>query len=156
MVLKRYFIIALVAITVILLYVGGPITVTQESSSESSPGLHTGWMMELGGGNITYNRTFEYYIPTSYTGFEEVPLLFSFHGLGSTGDEQRDLTKFDALAEDIIDEQQALREDFINIADDLISRMDRLEIRLEDTRQLFYYYRYYSPGGYYQRNHNNE
>ena len=99
MALRKCFIIALLAITVIVLYVGGPSTVAQQSSPESSPGLHTGWMMELGGGNITYNRTFEYYIPTSYTGFEEVPLLFSFHGLGSTGDEQRDLTKFDALAE---------------------------------------------------------
>jgi hypothetical protein len=59
MVSKKYFIIALVAITVIVLYAGGPITVAQESSPESSPGLHTGWMMELGGDNITYNRTFE-------------------------------------------------------------------------------------------------
>jgi polyhydroxybutyrate depolymerase len=99
MALKKYFIIALVTIMVMVLSVGGLITVAQESPPESSPGLHTGWMMELGGDNITYNRTFEYYIPTSYTGFEEVPLLFSFHGLGSTGDEQRDLTKFDALAE---------------------------------------------------------
>ncbi len=97
--LKKYCIIALVAIMVMVLSVGSPITVAQESPPESSPGLHTGWMTELGGGNITYNRTYEYYIPTSYTGSEEVPLLFSFHGLGSSGTDQIDLTEFDALAE---------------------------------------------------------
>jgi polyhydroxybutyrate depolymerase len=99
MALKRYCIIALVAITVMVLSVGSSIVVAQESPPESSPGLHTGWMMELGGDNITYNRTYEYYIPSSYTGSEEVPLLFSFHGLGSNGLEQIDLTKFDVLAE---------------------------------------------------------
>jgi len=95
MALKKYCIIALVAIMAMLLPVGSSIAVAQEYS----PGLHTGWMMELAGNNITYNRTYEYYIPTSYTGSEEVPLLFSFHGLGSSGVEQIDLTKFDVLAE---------------------------------------------------------
>ena len=97
--LKKYCIIALVAIMVMVLSVGSPITVAQESPPESSPGLHTGWMTELGGGNITYNRTYEYYIPTGYDGSEAVPLLFSFHGLGSSGTDQIDLTEFDALAE---------------------------------------------------------
>jgi len=95
MALKKYCIIALVAIMAMLLPVGSSIAVAQEYS----PGLHTGWMMELAGNNVTYNRTYEYYIPTSYTGSEEVPLLFSFHGLGSSGVEQIDLTKFDVLAE---------------------------------------------------------
>lgn len=103
MALKKYCVIALVAIMVMVLSVGSPIVVAQESSPESSPGLHTGWMMEAytdcNNVTLSYNRTFEYYIPSSYTGSEEVPLLFSFHGLGSTGDEQRDLTAFDALAE---------------------------------------------------------
>lgn len=35
-----------------------------------------------------YNRTYEYYIPSGYAGSEAVPLLFSFHGLGSRGVEQ--------------------------------------------------------------------
>ena len=99
MALKKYCIIALVAIMVMVLSVGSPIVVAQESSPEFSPGLHTGWMMELGGDNITYNRTYEYYIPPSYTGSEEVPLLFSFHGLGSNGVAQITLTEFDVLAE---------------------------------------------------------
>jgi len=98
MALKKYCVIALVAIMAVVLSVGSPIVVALESSPEFSPGLHTGWMEELGGDNITYNRTFEYYIPTSYDD-SDVPLLFSFHGLGSSGEEQRDLTKFDVLAE---------------------------------------------------------
>jgi len=98
MALKRYCVIALLAIMAMVLSVGSPIVIAQESSAESSPGLHTGWMLELGGDNITYNRTFEYYIPSSYDG-SDVPLLFSFHGLGSSGDQQRDLTRFDELAE---------------------------------------------------------
>jgi polyhydroxybutyrate depolymerase len=97
MALKKYFIIALVAIMAMVLSVGSPIAVA-DYSPEYSSGLHTGWMMETYPSG-TYNRTFEYYIPNSYTGSEEVPLLFSFHGLGSTGDAQRDLTKFDELAE---------------------------------------------------------
>lgn len=44
-------------------------------------------------------RTFEYYVPRSYSGEEQVPLLFSFHGRGSTAKNQMKLTKFDTLAE---------------------------------------------------------
>jgi polyhydroxybutyrate depolymerase len=98
MALKKYFIIALVAIMAMVLSAGSLIVVAQESLPEYSFGLHTGWMTEDYTSG-TYNRTFEYYIPSSYTGSEEVSLLFSFHGLGSTGDEQRDLTRFDELAE---------------------------------------------------------
>ena len=46
-----------------------------------------------------YNRTYEYYIPSGYAGSEAVPLLFSFHGLGSRGVEQIYLSNFTALAE---------------------------------------------------------
>ncbi|MCJ7529760.1 MAG: hypothetical protein MUO64_01850, partial [Anaerolineales bacterium] len=100
MALKKYCIIALLAIMAMLLPVGSPIAgATDEGSPVYSPGLHTGWMMEVGGDNISYNRTFEYYIPSSYTNTTEVPLLFSFHGLGSTGPQQVDLTRFDQLAE---------------------------------------------------------
>jgi len=97
MALKKCCIIALVAIMVMVLSVGSPIVVA-EYSPESSPGLHTGWMEETYESG-TYNRTYEYYIPTSYTGSEEVPLLFSFHGLGSNPEAQIDLTNFDTLAE---------------------------------------------------------
>jgi len=102
MALKKYCIISLLVIMAMVLSVGSSIAVADPLSSgspELSPGLHTGWMTELGGDNITYNRTYEYYIPSSYTGSEEVPLLFSFHGLGSNGIDQIDLTKFDVLAE---------------------------------------------------------
>ena len=102
MALKKYCVISLLVIMAMVLSVGSSIAVADPLSSgppESSSGLHTGWMIELGGDNITYNRTYEYYIPSSYTGSEEVPLLFSFHGLGSNGIDQIDLTKFDVLAE---------------------------------------------------------
>jgi polyhydroxybutyrate depolymerase len=102
MALKKYCIIALLVIMAMLLPVGSSIPVAAyllSGSPDLSPGPHTGWMTEVGGDNVTYNRTFEYYIPSSFTNTTEVPLLFSFHGLGSTGAEQRDLTKFDVLAE---------------------------------------------------------
>jgi polyhydroxybutyrate depolymerase len=102
MALKKYFTIALVVIMAILLSVGSSIPVAadpvSQGPSDSSPGLHTGWMTE-NYTSVIYNRTFEYYIPSSYNDSTAVPLLFSFHGLGSTGDEQRDLTNFDELAE---------------------------------------------------------
>lgn len=45
-------------------------------------------------------RTYEYYVPTSYDGSEPVPLLFSFHGLGSSAEGQRSLTDFVRIAEE--------------------------------------------------------
>jgi polyhydroxybutyrate depolymerase len=101
MALKKYFTIALVVIMVMALLVGSSIAVALESLPEYTSGLHTGWMTETSTVNSSwvFNRTFEYYIPTSYDNSTAVPLLFSFHGLGSTGDEQRDLTQFDVLAE---------------------------------------------------------
>jgi len=99
MALKKHCIIALLAIVAMVLPLGSPVVMAQESSPDLSPGLHTGWMLEPGGNDITYNRTYEYYIPSGYDGSEAVPLLFSFHGLGSNGDDQRDLTRFDELAE---------------------------------------------------------
>ena len=102
MALKRYCTIALVAIMAMVLAMGSPTVMAQESSPDLSPGLHTGWMMETYDGyNGTWscNRTYEYYIPSGYDGSEAVPLLFSFHGIGSNGPEQEDLTKFDVLAE---------------------------------------------------------
>jgi len=97
MALKRYCVIALLVIMAMVLPVGSSIVVALESPPEFSSGLHTGWMEETYESG-TYNRTFEYYIPSSYGG-SDVPLLFSFHGLGSSGDAQRDLTRFDELAE---------------------------------------------------------
>jgi polyhydroxybutyrate depolymerase len=105
MVPKKYFVIALAVIIAIMLPLGSSVPVAadpiSQGPSSSSPGLHSGWMVETSSVNASwvFNRTFEYYIPTSYDGSEEVALLFSFCGLGSNGDEQRDLTKFDVLAE---------------------------------------------------------
>jgi polyhydroxybutyrate depolymerase len=103
MALRKYCIIALVAIMVMVLFVGSSIVVAQESPPVYTSGLHTGWMNETytDWNNSTWscNRTFEYYIPTSYNNVTTVPLLFSFHGLGSSGDAQRDLTRFAELAE---------------------------------------------------------
>lgn len=44
-------------------------------------------------------RTFDYYVPTSYSGDVSVPLVFSFHGRGSTSENIIKLTNFDMLAE---------------------------------------------------------
>jgi len=102
MALKKYCVIALVAIMAMVLSVGIPIVIAAPLSSgppASSSGLHTGWMTESYDSG-TYNRTFEYYIPSGYDPEgDPVPLLFSFHGLGSNGIEQIDLTAFDVLAE---------------------------------------------------------
>jgi polyhydroxybutyrate depolymerase len=88
--LKKYCVIALLAIMAMVLSAGSPIA----AADEPSAGLFMGWM-EYGG----YNRTYEYYIPSSYNSSQAVPLLFSFHGLGSSGTGQIYLTNFTALAE---------------------------------------------------------
>lgn len=46
-----------------------------------------------------YERTFDYYIPSTYTGKKKVPLMLSFHGRGSDSEEQRLLTSYDEIAE---------------------------------------------------------
>jgi len=104
MALKKYCVIALVVIMAMMLPVTNSAPAAAETSPgapELSPGLHTGWIMETSTVNSTwvFNRTFEYYVPSSYSDATAVPLLFSFHGLGSSGLEQIDLTKFDVLAE---------------------------------------------------------
>jgi polyhydroxybutyrate depolymerase len=99
MALKRYCIIALLAIMAMMLPMASPIPVAADAPI--TPGLHTGWMTETSTVNSSwvFNRTFKYYIPTGFTNSTEVPLLFSFHGLGSSGLAQIDLTKFNALAD---------------------------------------------------------
>jgi poly(3-hydroxybutyrate) depolymerase len=102
MALKKYGIIALVTIMVMVLFVGSSIPVAAESGlPDLTPGLHTGWINETSTVNSSwvFNRTFKYYIPIGFTNSTEVPLLFSFHGLGSSGLAQIDLTKFNALAD---------------------------------------------------------
>jgi polyhydroxybutyrate depolymerase len=88
MALKKYLIVALVAIMAMVLPVGSPTPVAAQTPQSD-------WM-EYGG----YNRTYEYYVPTSYNESEATPLVFSFHGLGSNGEDQADLTKFHELAEE--------------------------------------------------------
>ena len=91
MALKKYCVIALVAIMAVVLPAGTPV-----AAGEGSITLDTGWM-EYGG----YNRTCGYYVPTSYNASgDPVPLLFSFHGLGSSGQAQEQLTSFAELAEE--------------------------------------------------------
>ncbi len=103
MALKKYCIIALLVIMAMVLPVGSSIVVAAPPP-EYTHGLHTGWMTETSTVNSSwvFNRTFEYYIPSSCNvtnNATPVPLLFSFHGLGSSGPGQIDLTKFDALAD---------------------------------------------------------
>ncbi len=135
---KKYWIIALLAIMAMALPAGTHVALAQESSS----GLHTAWMMETYDGyNGTWscNRTYEYYIPSSYDGSEAVPLLFSFHGIGSTGDEQRDLTQFDVLAEQegfiaIFPDATTLTEDDNPCAANLIGKYNSLLAGLDLTQ----------------------
>ena len=89
MALKKYCIIALLVIMAMMLPMASPV-----AAGEGAITLDTG-EMEYGG----YTRTYGYYVPTGYTGSEEVPLLFSFHGIGSSGQEQEELTSFAELAE---------------------------------------------------------
>jgi polyhydroxybutyrate depolymerase len=44
-------------------------------------------------------RTYECYLPKSYDGTTPLPMVLCFHGLGSTAEGQRYLTKFDQVAE---------------------------------------------------------
>ncbi len=89
MALKRYCILALLVILALMLPVAGPVAASQGAIT-----LPSNWMMYGG-----YNRTYGYYIPSSYNGSESVPLVFSFHGLGSSGQGQEYLSSFAELAE---------------------------------------------------------
>jgi polyhydroxybutyrate depolymerase len=44
-------------------------------------------------------RTYQLYVPTSYTGTAKVPLVFNFHGWGSTAAEQMALADFGPIAD---------------------------------------------------------
>ena len=74
MALKKYGIIALLVIMAMVLPVGSSIVVAAPPPEYTS-GLHTGWMWETSTVNSSwvFNRTFEYYIPTSYNGFNSGP-----------------------------------------------------------------------------------
>ena len=90
MALKRYCIIAVLVIVALLLPIGG-----QVGAGQGNITLTLDWMMYGG-----YNRTYGYYVPTGYNSSGgPVPLLFSFHGLGSNGQAQEYLTSFAELAE---------------------------------------------------------
>ncbi|HEU65299.1 MAG TPA: hypothetical protein ENN57_01370 [Chloroflexi bacterium] len=90
MALRKSCVIVLVAIIVTMLSGGRPVAVADEPSLEPQVGV-----LKHGG----YNRTYTYYIPSSYDDSQAIPLLFSFHGLGSNATAQIYLTKFTALAE---------------------------------------------------------
>jgi len=100
--LKKCWLITFLVIISMLVPTGGSVVLADEQSApEYTPGFHTGWMMQSSLVNSTwvFNRTFTYYIPSSFTNSTAVPLLFSFHGLGSSGAGQVSLTAFHALAE---------------------------------------------------------
>jgi len=89
MALKKYSVIALLVILALMLPVGSPIPVAADVTLSSGSMPHGG-----------YTRTWKYYVPSSYNGSESVPLVFSFHGLGSSGQGQDNLTSFAELAEE--------------------------------------------------------
>jgi len=53
-----------------------------------------------------FERYFEYYLPSGYEEEDSLPVVFSFHGLGSSAEDQRQLTGFTEVAE---------KEDFIAV-----------------------------------------
>jgi len=141
MALKKYCVIALLAIVAIVLSVCSPIALA-DYSPESSPELHTGWMMETYDGyNGTWscNRTYLYYIPSGYTSSTAVPLLFSFHGIGSSGEEQETLTSFAELAEQegfiaVFPDATTLEEDDNPCAENLIGKYNPVLAGLDLTQ----------------------
>jgi len=91
MVLKKYSVLALLVILALLLPVGSSIPA---AANEDEVTLSSGSMSHGG-----YTRTWKYYVPNSYNASgDPVPLVFSFHGLGSSGQGQEDLTEFAELA----------------------------------------------------------
>jgi len=64
------------------------------AASPASPGMHSG-TMKFGG----YDRTYQYYVPSSYNPNKSLPLMLSFHGSGSSADGQILLTKYHEVAE---------------------------------------------------------
>ncbi|MBM7661747.1 polyhydroxybutyrate depolymerase [Bacillus mesophilus] len=69
--------------------------VTSVSAATSTNGFKADERMEFGG----LVRSFDYYVPSSYTGDEEVPLMLSFHGSGSSSTGQQLLSSYITVAE---------------------------------------------------------
>lgn len=68
---------------------------TNVSASTTIGGLTLDERVNFGG----IERSFDFYVPSSYTGEKEVPLMLSFHGSGSSSQGQMLLTNFIGLAE---------------------------------------------------------
>jgi polyhydroxybutyrate depolymerase len=64
------------------------------SASEPTYEIKNG-SMQFGG----HTRTYKYYVPSSYTGKNALPLMISFHGSGSSADGQILLTHYHKIAE---------------------------------------------------------
>lgn len=83
---KKYFLILLVTVLLVAVFGFGGVAVAGEIKTVT---------FEHGG----YNRSYDYYIPSGYDGSTAVPMVLSFHGLGSNPSGQQLLTKFNYLAE---------------------------------------------------------
>ncbi|MFB4162235.1 PHB depolymerase family esterase [Alteribacillus sp. JSM 102045] len=82
--------------SVMLIMSLGSITFAEESAvQEAQAGEIQRDSFEFDG----YERTYQYYVPSSYNGKKAVPLMLSFHGRGSNSDEQISLTGFEEIAE---------------------------------------------------------
>lgn len=71
----------------------------------NQPGLYVKALMDLGDG--VGNRTYYYYVPSSYDGTKPVPVVFDLHGGGSNGLAEWSSSRFDRFAE---------KEGFITVA----------------------------------------
>jgi polyhydroxybutyrate depolymerase len=64
------------------------------AAEEPTYEIKSGKMMYQG-----YERTYKYYVPSTYTGKKALPLMLSFHGSGSSAEGQITLTDYHKIAE---------------------------------------------------------
>lgn len=84
---------------------GGPLATLENKDLFDQPGQYSTQTMQFG----EVKRTYHTYVPSSYTGQEPVPVMFTFHGGGSYAIGQLAYSEFDVVAE---------REGFIVVAPD--------------------------------------
>ncbi len=96
--------LAIGAIIIIIAIIGAAAFVLRtEPETVPSPeptDLTVGEVVECSMNYGEYERSYEYYLPSTYENEEPLPVVFSFHGLGSNMEEQRELTGFTDLAEE--------------------------------------------------------
>jgi polyhydroxybutyrate depolymerase len=92
-------------VTALVTVTGAPLLKLDDKQAFSQPGKYATRSMRFG----EIERTYHTYVPSTYTGKDPVPVMFTFHGGGSYAIGQLGYSEFDAVAE---------REGFIVVAPD--------------------------------------